>query len=383
MELYIHIPFCVRKCRYCSFVSFTGQDSCYEEYTELILSEAKQRLSEQCEPVKTIYIGGGTPSLLPVRAFSELLSGIRSIYAPDDVTEFTCEANPGTLTKAWLDCAAENGVNRLSIGMQAFQSDLLKVLGRIHNHRAVCDSVCMAQQAGISNINLDLIFGIPGQQRSQWIETIAEAVSLRPFHISAYGLIPEEGTPLNEDIKHGVLTLPDPETERAMYEDAITYLSQNGMKQYEISNFSIPGKECIHNIGYWSQVPYIGLGISAASMVNVAISDEGMSYDRKTNPESYSSYKKMIQEKKAAASSEKVSPSDSRFETMMLGLRMNKGVSDKMFIHLHGKSVAECYGRKLDRIMAAGLLVHENGYWRLTRRGFDIQNTILIELMDD
>lgn len=383
MELYIHIPFCARKCRYCSFVSFAGQESFFEEYTELVIKEAKKRLSEIEEPIRTVYIGGGTPSLLPVHVFRKLLKDLSGIYSMDKVTEFTCEANPGTLTRDWLDCAAENGVNRLSIGMQAFQHKFLKILGRIHDYDAVSDSVRLARRAGISNINLDLIFGIPGQSRAEWAETIDKAVSLRPSHISAYGLIPEEGTPLNEDIKRGKLTLPDPDTERAMYDDAIKRLIQCGMLQYEISNFALPGKECVHNTGYWSQVPYIGLGISAASMVHVKISAAGMTYERKTNPDSYLSYKTMILDNALSPASEKINPSDSRFETMMLGLRMNKGVSEKRFFGLHGKSVSECYGSKLDRMMDEGLVMFENGCWKLTRRGFDIQNAILVELMED
>ena len=383
MELYIHVPFCVRKCRYCSFISFTHKETLFEEYTELILKEASQRSRELCEPVRTVYIGGGTPSVLPVSVFQKLLKGLRGIYDMDQVEEFTCEANPGTLSDDWLACAAEYGVNRLSIGMQAYQSDLLKTLGRIHQFDAVVQAVKMTHMAGIHNINLDLIFGIPGQSLSQWVETVVRALSLQPSHISAYGLIPEEGTPLYDDIQSGILSLPDPDDERDMYDAVLNLLHQYGMKQYEISNFAIPGRECIHNIGYWSQVPYIGLGVSAASMLDISITDKGMTYLRKTNPASFSEYRNMVLENHLIADSEYINPSESRFETMMLGLRMNKGVSDESFRRMHGLSIRESFGPKLEKMMDAGLLLHEKGYWKMTRRGLDIQNMLLVELLED
>lgn len=383
MELYIHVPFCVRKCRYCSFVSFTQKENLFEEYTELILKEARQRSGEICEPVHTVYIGGGTPSVLPVPVFRKLLKGLRTIYDMDSVKEFTCEANPGTLSDDWLACAVEYGVNRLSVGMQAYQPELLKTLGRIHQFDAVAQAVEMSHMAGIQNINLDLIFGIPGQSLPQWADTIGHALSLHPSHISAYGLIPEEGTPLYEDIQAGILTLPDPDDEREMYDYALNQFRQDGMAQYEISNFAIPGRECIHNIGYWSQVPYIGLGISASSMTNLSITDAGMTYIRKTNPASFSGYQKMVNESQPNPDPEYIGPSESRFETMMLGLRMNKGVSDETFRKMHGLSVHESFGSKLEKMMDAGLLIHENGYWKMTRRGLDIQNMLLVELLDD
>ena len=383
MELYIHVPFCVRKCRYCSFVSFTQKEDLFEEYTELILKEASQRSGEICEPVRTVYIGGGTPSVLPLPVIRKMLKGLHSIYDMNPVKEFTCEANPGTLSDDWLACAVEYGVNRLSIGMQAYQPDLLKTLGRIHQFDAVAQAVNMTHRAGIHNINLDLIFGIPGQNLSQWADTIGHALSLQPSHISAYGLIPEEGTPLYDDIQARILSLPDPDDEREMYDTALNQFRQYGMKQYEISNFAIPGRECIHNIGYWSQVPYIGLGVSASSMTNISITDAGMTYLRKTNPASYSEYRKMVNEYTVTPDSEYIGSSEARFETMMLGLRLNEGVNDESFRKMHGISVCESFGPKLGKMMDAGLLLHENGYWKMTRRGLDIQNMLLVELLDD
>lgn len=297
--------------------------------------------------------------------------------------EFTIESNPGTVTSQWLSAAAEAGVNRLSLGMQAFQPEILNVLGRIHTYEDVEKTVQMAREYGISNINIDLIFGIPGQTLDMWEETLEAALSLNPHHISAYGLIPEENTPLNDDLENGVLTLPDPDLERMMYDKAIDMLSRRGLKQYEVSNFAKPGYECRHNIGYWKQIPYVGLGVSAASMAILRSGTDGMICRRKTNPCSLSDYEKMVAEYLPPAEDELVTPTEARFETMMLGLRMNEGIDEDYFEMLHGISVEEAFCRKLYRLEDNELLVHSGRTWKLTRRGFDIQNSILVELMDD
>ena len=218
MELYVHIPFCKQKCRYCSFSSFPSQEAHIPEYIGLILQEAKSRKAETDGPVETVYIGGGTPSLIPPEDFSRLITGLRDVFGLDSVCEFTAEANPGTVTEKWLDTAAELGVNRLSFGMQAYQPELLQLLGRIHQFEDVSASVTLARKAGISNISLDLIFGIPTQETDDWDRTTDAALSLSPDHVSAYGLIPEPGTPLFADLENGVLSLPDPDEERRMYD---------------------------------------------------------------------------------------------------------------------------------------------------------------------
>ena len=383
MELYVHIPFCKKKCRYCSFTSFAGQESRYEEYVDLLLKEAESRLSEADEPVRTVYFGGGTPSLLSPALFYRLAHGLGEIYGLKQVDECTSEANPGTVTPEWLEAAVSAGISRISFGMQAFQDSLLSLLGRIHTFEDVRRSVCLSREAGIGNISLDLMFGIPSQSACDWEETICHALSLDPCHISAYGLIPEEGTPLCCDLENGTLHLPDPDQEREMYDTAIQRLKQAGLLQYEISNFAKPGYECRHNIGYWTQVPYIGLGVAAASMSVVKKGPDGMSCVRRTNPDTMKQYRKMVLSGGLSASEEKISPPEARFETMMLGLRMNSGVSERNFLDMHGISLERCYGSRLRSMESRGLTVHENGSWRLTRRGFDIQNSILVELMDD
>ena len=382
MELYVHIPFCVRKCRYCSFVSYAAKEADHEAYVNLLLKEAAARAGEAEEPVRTVYIGGGTPSLLSPSLFRKMSEGLRGIFGFDEVGEFTTEANPGTVTKEWLDAAADAGVSRISFGMQALQEKTLKVLGRIHRFEDVVSSVQLARSFGIGNISLDLMFGIPGQTMDDWKETLSAALSLGPEHLSAYGLIPEEGTPLYGDLENGSLSLPEPEAEREMYAEAVQTLHSRGYERYEISNFARPGYECRHNIGYWTQVPYIGLGISAASMVSVRRGSGGMTYLRKTNPSSAEAYGRLIGSDPSSLPAERIDPCEARFETLMLGLRMSEGVGEEAFFRMHGVTMDACYGERLRTLEKEGLLVCGDGRWRMTERGFDIQNSILVDLMD-
>ena len=382
MELYVHIPFCKQKCRYCAFTSFTGQEAAYEEYISLLPKEAEARMDEAREPVRTVYIGGGTPSLLPPALLRRLAEGLSSLYGFSAVEEFTSEANPGTVSAEWLDAAASAGVNRLSFGMQAYQDRLLSLLGRIHRFDSVCRSVELARKAGFANISLDLIFGIPGQSPADWCETLDKALSLAPEHVSAYGLIPEEGTPLNSDLESGQLSLPDPDSEREMYDTAISVLSALGYRQYEISSFARESRECRHNIGYWTQVPYIGLGVSAASMTGVRLGSEGMSYGRRTNPSTLDAYRSMVLGGDPPAASERIGPEEARFEALMLGLRMKRGIRSEDFLRMHRITPEQYRGEKLRRMRSLGLMEYEGGAWRMTRKGFDIQNSVLVELMD-
>ena len=383
MLLYVHIPFCRQKCRYCSFVSFPGQEAQAEAYVRLLLKEAENRIREFTGPVHTVFIGGGTPSLLPPDLLSLLASSLFSSLPSVAVQEFTVEANPGTVTRSWIEAARNAGVNRLSLGMQAFQPELLTLLGRIHSYSDVEETVRLAREYGFTNLNLDLMFGIPGQSLASWKETLEAALALDPVHISAYGLIPEENTPLYRDLESGRLSLPDPDLEREMYDLALSMLSARGLRQYEVSNFALPGYECRHNIGYWKQVPYFGLGISAASMQILQSGASGMVCRRRTNPSGFSAYENMVNGKGGPAEDVTVSPAEARFETLMLGLRMNEGVRESDFERLHGVSLGQVYGEKLKSLEAGGLLVCEDHCWKLTRRGFDIQNAILVELMED
>lgn len=379
MELYIHIPFCRQKCRYCDFASWSGQESLMAAYVDALLLEAEAMApNAKSAPIETVFIGGGTPSILPAPLLTRLLHGLRQHYSIPEGVEFTSEANPGTLTEPWLEAALSGGVNRLSMGMQAAQPDLLRMLGRIHSQQDVADSVRLAREMGVRNLSLDLMFGLPGQTPEMWRASIDAALSLSPEHMSCYGLIPEDGTPLKRDLDAGRLTLPDEEAERQMYDDTLSILAAQGYQQYEISNFAKPGRECRHNIGYWTRVPYIGLGASAASFLQTK--SGGL---RLTNPTSIREYINMADEQ-AWRRRERTSllPEDARFESLMLGLRMTAGVSEAGFAAMHGITLDDYCGDVLRQQEKRGLLVHRDGRWALTRRGMDVQNAILVEIME-
>ncbi len=382
MELYIHIPFCARKCRYCDFASYTGREADMAAYVSALLAEADDAARAlHHERFTTVFLGGGTPSLLPSPLLTALLTGLRSRFDIAEDAEFTTEANPGTLTADWLHAAVQGGVNRLSLGMQASQPELLALLGRIHRFEQVAESVGLARDAWLENISLDLMFGLPGQTLPQWLDTLSAALSLHPSHLSCYGLIPEDGTPLKADLDAGRLSLPDEETERAMYDAALDRLAAAGFQQYEISNFALPGRECRHNLGYWRQTPYLGLGASAASMLR---NRPGCAYLRAANPPSLDGYLNMVRNRRwTDREKTPVSPREAQFETMMLGLRTTRGVDEQDFLAMHAVSLDSRYGATLRRLEDGGLLAHCGGRWFLTRRGMDVQNAVLVELMDD
>lgn len=351
-------------------------------YVSALLAEADETARAlQNARFTTVFLGGGTPSLLPAPLLTTLLIGLRSRFDIAADAEFTTEANPGTLTADWLYAAVQGGVNRLSLGMQARQPELLALLGRIHRFEQVAESVHLAREAGLENISLDLMFGLPGQTLPQWLDTLSAALSLHPAHLSCYGLIPEDGTPLKADLDAGRLSLPKEETERAMYDAALDRLAAAGFQQYEISNFALPGRECRHNLGYWRQTPYLGLGASAASMLP---GRPGCAYLRTANPASLDGYLDMVQNRRWTDREETpVSPREAQFETMMLGLRTTRGVSEQDFLAMHAVSLDSRYGATLRRLEREGLLAHCDGRWFLTRRGMDVQNAVLVELMDD
>lgn len=383
MELYVHIPFCRSKCRYCDFASWPGHDAEMAAYVDALLAEARAQADAlQDLRIETVFIGGGTPSTLPASLLDRLLSGLSACFDLSGCIEFTSEANPGTLTREWLDAALEHGLTRLSMGMQAAQPELLRALGRIHTMEQVRDSAAMAREAGIRDLSLDLMFGLPGQTSAMWRDTLDAALSLHPEHLSCYGLIPEEGTPLMADLDAGRLVLPDEEDERRMYDDAISTLAAQGFAQYEISNFALPGHECRHNLGYWRQAYYLGLGASASSMLPDTTG--ACAYLRGTNPRSLRDYMRMVNGRAwTHRESIAITRMEARFETLMLGLRTTDGVSEAAYAQLHGTSLTDDYGERLRSLEKRELLHHTAGRWALTRRGMDIQNSILVELMDD
>lgn len=366
--LYVHIPFCVRKCAYCDFASYAGRQADVRRYVDAVVQEMARRGAEAEHPkADTIFLGGGTPSMLDEVQITRILDALFDAFPIEQNAEITCECNPGTLTPPFAQALRQAGVNRLSLGAQAAQTRLLRLLGRIHDWEQVIASVEIARQAGFENINLDLMFGLPSQTVSDLRETLAAAMAVTPAHVSCYGLIVEEGTPICRDITAGKLALPDEEVERDMYELARQMLAEHGLQQYEISNFAREGYACRHNIGCWTRVPYLGFGCAAHSFFGQC---------RTMNPSRLDAYLAGEEPK-----TEQISIEEARFESMMLGLRMTRGVKDKDFSHMHGLSICEAFGAKLDKPINAGLLKWHEGALRLTRLGMDLQNSVLVDLM--
>jgi oxygen-independent coproporphyrinogen-3 oxidase len=358
----------VSKCAYCDFASYAGREADIPRYVDAIVREIARRGAETGHPgADTVFLGGGTPSLLDEFQVTRILDALAGEFSIEAGAEVTCECNPGTLTMPFARAIGKAGVNRLSLGAQAAETRLLRLLGRIHSWAEVIASVEIARQAGFDNINLDLMFGLPSQTAADVRETLSAAIALSPTHISCYGLIVEEGTAICRDIAAGKLALPDEDVEREMYELARRTLAEHGFHQYEISNFAREGYACRHNLGCWTRVPYLGFGSAAHSFFDEC---------RTMNPSGLDAYLAGESPK-----TEQISKEEARFESMMLGLRMTRGVKDEDFTRMHGLSIREAFGEKLDKPIAAGLLEWHAGALRLTRLGMDLQNSVLVDLM--
>ncbi len=382
MQVYLHIPFCVRKCAYCDFASYPGREMQMAAYIRCMEKEIGLRAAQYGPvPLSTVYIGGGTPSLLPPELLGQALDCLLAHFPLLPGAEVTCEANPGTLAVEILRMLRAKGVNRLSLGAQAKQERLLHTLGRIHDWDQVESSVKLAREAGFDNLNIDLMFGLPGQTAADWRESLGAALALSPQHLSLYGLILEEGTPLFETVSQGMLSLPNDATERAMYEAARRMTRASGMHQYEISNFALPGYECRHNLGYWQGAYYLGLGAAAHSRMDCD-PNKG-AYARFGNTPSLDEYlQKMEAGVFPLAEYKQIPPREAEFETLMLGLRVLRGVSDLDFQKRHGRKMQEAFGKKIGPLKEKGLLTYRAGHLKLTRRGMDVQNAVLVDLMD-
>lgn len=366
--LYVHVPFCVSKCAYCDFASYVGREADIPRYVDAVIREITRRGAETGHPkADTIFLGGGTPSLLDEFQAKRILNALYEAFPIKEGAEITCECNPGTLTTPFVQALRKAGVNRLSMGAQARQTRLLRLIGRIHNWEQVIASADIARKAGFANLNLDLMFGLPLQTVADVRETLEAAVALAPTHLSCYGLIVEEGTPLCREITGGKLALPDEEMEREMYELARQTLAEHGFHQYEISNFARAGCACRHNVGCWTRVPYLGFGCAAHSFFAEC---------RTMNPAELDAYLAG-----AEPQTEQISKEEARYESMMLGLRMTRGVKNEDFTRMHGMSIREAFGEKLDKPISGGLLEWREGALRLTRLGMDLQNSVLVDLM--
>ena len=349
--LYVHIPFCKKRCLYCDFFSTTLLER-RKEYVEAVLKEIAERKNEVDE-IRTIYLGGGTPSTLDAANIRRILEAVGT----DKAEEITMELNPGDATQEYLQAIRKAGINRLSIGIQSFQDDLLQLIGRRHNAAQAIEAVKMAQEAGFNNISIDLMYALPTQSMSQWKADIETALELKIQHISCYGLMYEEGTALTKRVEAGELTAIDEDEENAMYDYMCKRLKEAGFVHYEVSNFAIPGYEAKHNSRYWDGTPYVGIGAGAHSYVG------NIRSWNKDDLEAYLSGK-------AQREQEVLSETDIYNERIMLGLRTNKGV-ERSAIKKDVKAHIE-----------AGLLREtEDGHIVATQQGLHILNRIIEDLM--
>jgi len=368
LSLYIHIPFCRAKCSYCDFASYPQKEYIYDKYVLSLLEEIKT-VSQQYKDytVKTVFIGGGTPTVLSQKNLTDIMEKLKSCFNIEENAEITIESNPKTIEYQKLLSLRQAGVNRLSIGLQAWQNKLLKKLGRIYTKEDFLESFALARKAGFDNINLDLMFTLPEQTLEQWEETLKETVSLNPEHISAYSLIIEDGTPFGDMYSQGMLELPDEETDRKMYYKAIEILKENGYNQYEISNFAKKGFESRHNIVYWKKEEYIGLGLGAHSYI--AQKRFHNTYD----------LEKYIHEAGKNCIVEDIeinSINDEYAEFMFLGLRLTEGISVKDFEERFNKSIYDIYSKQIEECVKYGLLYKNEDRIALTSRGIDVSNVV-------
>ncbi|WP_061994986.1 radical SAM family heme chaperone HemW [Clostridium sp. ATCC 25772] len=370
VSLYIHIPFCKNKCFYCDFPSFSGCDGKMLEYAKALGTEIDKIDKDYI--IKTVFIGGGTPTYLSLDGLKYIKKSIEKLNLAPDV-EFTVEGNPGTFTKEKLELFKSMGVNRLSIGLQAYQDNLLKSIGRIHSVEDFEKSYKLARECGYKNINIDLIFGLPNQDIDNWKETLKKVVKLNPEHLSCYSLIIEEDTKFYSLFENDKLKLPCEEDEREMYLKTLEILKENGYNHYEISNFCKPNKECRHNLVYWELKPYIGCGSSSHSYV------DGRRYYNESDIEEY--IKKINENGSAIIESKKNRIEDDIEEYMFLGLRKIAGVNKKQFQLKFSKDIYEIYGEIINRFKGLKMINDDGEKIYLTEKGIEVSNSIMCEFI--
>lgn len=377
LELYIHIPFCVKKCSYCDFLSAPATEQTKEAYMAALFAEIGGRAKDYKDRIVTsVFIGGGTPSLLSGDSIRQLMEHIREGFSLAPDAEITMEVNPGTVTTEKLTAFYAAGINRLSIGMQSAQEQELKILGRIHDFDGFCQVYREAVEAGFTNINVDVMSGLPGQTLASYKDTLEKVLRLEPMpqHISAYSLIVEEGTPFAAMADRGELPLPEEDTERAMYEETIEVLAGYGFHRYEISNYALDGYECRHNVGYWIRRDYLGFGIGAASLIGNVRFQNGRDLN------AYLAHPFACREEEQSLTTQ-----EQMEETMFLGLRLIRGVSYTEFARCYGQTLEEVYGEVIARNVADGLLtVREDETGRrltLTGRGLDVSNYVMAQFL--
>ncbi len=370
LSLYIHIPFCARKCRYCGFFSTEYTRQAADRFLQALGREALLRRREfQDQSFETLYVGGGTPSLLSLPQITGLFQLLKENFHFSPGSEWTVEANPDSLTRGRLDAFLQAGVNRLSIGVQSFSDELLRVLGRKHTALRANEAVRQARMSGFRNIGIDLIYGIPGQSLADWEETLRVAVGLRPRHISAYALSLDEGTVLAQEAAAGAVHLPDEEPVSAMYDTARDMLVRAGYGHYEISNFALPGFECRHNRNYWSRGEYLGLGPGAWSFLGGR---------RSSNSAEMGAYEQRL----AAgvlptAYEERVGPAEAGAETLLLALRTREGLDLQDYERRCGRPAAVRVHAGAKKMLGTGLVRIAEGRVQLTARGMFVSDEVI------
>jgi oxygen-independent coproporphyrinogen-3 oxidase len=367
-SLYVHIPFCVRKCTYCDFLSVPYDETLVRRYTAALCRELDLRKSFADE-LKTIYVGGGTPSLLPVDCFITVFDCIRDRFSISPAAEISVEMNPGTVRVETTDMLLSLGVNRFSLGVQSFRDDELKGLGRIHTAGEALKTIQSLKTAGLENFSVDLLYGIPGQTMTSWEETLSTAAGLSPSHISAYELTPEKGTPLYREIESGEITMPGEDLVAVMYGSAIDFLASMGSEQYEISNYARPGFRCRHNLNYWDRGEYLGAGAGAHSFIN------GFRFMNAKDIASYITKLEanILPEENRA----RISPADAAREFLFLGLRKTEGISLEKAAAM-GLHIRESCGDLIED----GYVAINGRSLRLTRKGLIISNTVIVTLFE-
>ena len=369
MEIYIHIPFCIRKCDYCDFLSGPSGPEEQADYVQALLREIQAVEEGEGRSVSSIFIGGGTPSVLDERLLGDILREIRNRFKMEEDAEITIEVNPGTANIGKLQAYREMGINRLSIGLQSPEDRELKILGRIHNYGQFLETYQEARTVGFDNINIDLMSAIPDQTYEGWVKNLRTVAELEPEHISAYSLIVEEGTPFAAR----KLNLPDEDTEYNMYEAPAQILKEYGFEQYEISNYARKGRKCRHNVGYWTRQDYLGFGLGASSLYGkerfANTADMKKYLENSKNPEK-------IREKEPSLTRE-----DAMAEFMFLGLRMTKGISKADFQRCFGCTIESVYGEVLEKYESMELLLEKDGRIFLSREGIHVSNSIMAEFL--
>ncbi|MFQ5863465.1 MAG: radical SAM family heme chaperone HemW [Candidatus Brocadiales bacterium] len=370
--LYIHIPFCTKRCSYCDFNSSVYQTDIASRY---IVALRKELGDVKDHPYKTVYIGGGTPTAMREGQLNQLLDTISSALDMKRIKEYTVEVNPGTINSKKVTLLKEGGVNRLSLGIQSFNERGLKLLGRIHSRKDSLDAFSVLHSEGFNNLSIDLIFGWPGQTLNDWEEDLSEALALNPEHISAYCLTVERGTPLARQIRSGKIPRPDEAVQLDMLKKTISFLTsiENGYRHYEISNFAKKGHQCLHNINYWKNLPYVGVGAGAVSYLDGR---------RTSNVRDVLRYIVRIESGKSAKTfGEYLAPRERAAETLVMALRMTSGIKERDFASQTGFPLRELYGEVIDRVCKLGLMSMKRGKLRLTRKGLFVADSVMVEFM--